>query len=244
MYFFSPPGILKWITPDYIHWSVEDGTRKIYLTFDDGPNQKVTPQVLRILEDFEARATFFCLGKNAEQHPDILENIMLNGHCIGNHTYSHVNAWRLSAKDFLSDVAKCNEVFRSSLFRPPFGNLPLTGLKELAKEYKIIMWSLMSYDFDKRVDPDIIVSRLIRLTKPGSVWVFHDSTKAMESCLIALPRLMEYFMKQGFTFEKIDAEKLQNVPKEHKKKAASARGNGIEDKREIGEIFRGYRNSQ
>ncbi len=208
MYFFSPPAVLKWIAPDYVHWSVEDGTRKIYLTFDDGPDQKVTPQVLNILESFEARATFFCLGNKAEQNPGILENIILKGHATGNHTYSHANAWRMSRAGFYSDVAKCNEVFRSSLFRPPYGNLPFAGLKELAKEYKIIMWSLMSYDFDQRVDPDRIVSGFIRQTKPGSVWVFHDSAKARESCLNALPRLIEHFMKQGFIFEKLEAKKL------------------------------------
>ncbi len=208
MYFFSPPAILKWITPGYVYWNVENAPRKIYLTLDDGPDERVTPEVLSILKDFGARATFFCLGKNAEKHPVILENILLQGHALGNHTYSHCNAWRTSISGFMKDVKKCDEVFRSSLMRPPYGNLPLYGLNELNKQYKIIMWSLMSFDFDKRITADAIVSHFAGNTRSGSVWVFHDSMKARERCLSALPILIEYFMKEGFVFEKLDAGKL------------------------------------
>ena len=106
MYFFSTPALLKWVTPGYVHWNVQDGARKIYLTFDDGPHPGVTPEVLSILKKYGAKATFFCLGKNAEQHPGLIENILHQGHAIGNHTYGHSNGWRMSGTRYLQDVKK------------------------------------------------------------------------------------------------------------------------------------------
>ncbi len=200
--------MLKLFASRGIYWSIPCTKPTVFLTFDDGPDARVTPEVLSILKDFDARATFFCLGSQVEKNPTIFDQIIHQGHAIGNHTYSHPNAWRKNRTEFLKDVEKCEHIFSSSLMRPPYGNLPLSGLNELRHKYKIIMWSLMSYDFDPRVAPDTIIKVMIKYTSPGSIWVFHDNTMAKSHCLSVLPRLIEWFMENDFVFDRIDSSKL------------------------------------
>jgi peptidoglycan-N-acetylglucosamine deacetylase len=202
MYFFSPPHFLKSLIPSTIIWEMGNLEKKLYLTFDDGPTAGVTDEVLIILKDFDAKATFFCVGENVEKNPRLFDNILLDGHSVGNHTYKHVDGWK-NFSMFLADVDKAREVIPSSLFRPPYGHLPPWYLKELQDQFKIIMWSLMSYDFDNRLTAERILKVFRQQTRNGYIWVFHDTAKAKPLCLNVLPKLLDVFSREGFEFEKL-----------------------------------------
>ncbi len=200
---FSTPLLLSMISPSSVCWRIDTNAKEIFLTIDDGPNPGSTQEILAILKDFEARASFFCQGKQVEKHPGIFEKIILEGHAVGNHTYSHIDGWRSTRKAFRDDVEKCASVFSSGLFRPPYGNLPLFELDFLKQRFKIIMWSLMSYDYDERIDKERINAVFQKKTKPGTIWVFHDNERAKRKCLELLPALIDYFSRKGFRFESL-----------------------------------------
>jgi peptidoglycan-N-acetylglucosamine deacetylase len=176
--------------------------KKLYLTFDDGPTPDVTTEVLNLLNDFNAKATFFCLGEKVEKNPELFDKILSLGHSVGNHTYKHVDAWKNYSR-FMIDVFQAQELIPTVLFRPPYGHLPLWNLKELQQHFKIVMWSLMSYDFDNRLNKDKILNVFRHRTHNGSIWVFHDTLKAKPLCMKVLPQLLNEFSKKGFVFEKL-----------------------------------------
>jgi peptidoglycan-N-acetylglucosamine deacetylase len=202
MYFFSPPDFIKSLVPSSIIWDMGICEKKLYLTLDDGPTPDVTAEILNILNDFDAKATFFCLGEKVEKHPELFEKILANGHSVGNHTYKHLDAWKNNS-GFLIDTLQAQKLIPSVLFRPPFGHLPLWNLKELQQHFKIIMWSLMSYDFDTRLSKEKILDVFRQRTHKGSIWVFHDTLKAKPLCLKVIPQLLNEFSKKGFVFEKL-----------------------------------------
>lgn len=173
----------------------------IYLTFDDGPTAGLTNWILNELEKYKAKATFFCVGGNMQKFPVKLKDIESLGHKIGNHTFSHLNGFKTSKNAYIHDVRNASNFHATKLFRPPYGKLKSAQAKILLQQdYKIIMWSILTYDFDAKIDVENAWKRIVKHTKPGSIVVFHDNEKARQNLEILLPRFLEYFSSQGYKF--------------------------------------------
>lgn len=205
MYFVKTPGIIKIFYQNVI-WDIKGKGKTIYLTFDDGPDTDVTPDVLEILQKFDAKATFFCVGKKAVKHPELLEKIKEMGHSIGNHSYSHIHGNCVSDEVFYDDIEKCDMVLNSRLFRPPYGKITRTQIEKLRAKYYLILWSVLPGDFDKKVTKEKCLARSVKHTKSGSIIVFHNNLKAKEKVLHVLPEYLEHFSKIGYTFEALSKE--------------------------------------
>lgn len=177
-------------------WTINSADN-IYLTFDDGPDPLCTPWVLDTLNQFDAKATFFCIGKNAEAHPDLIDRIISEGHSIGNHSYSHYSGWTTSTKNYVVDVDKCASLIKSNLFRPPYGRLKPAQLKKLKAQYKIIMWDVMIGDFDKKLSPDQCLSNATEIPNAGSIVLFHDTIKCLEKLKYVLPMALDFYDNEG-----------------------------------------------
>lgn len=182
-------------------WRMDRNEKKIYLTFDDGPVPGVTTEALSVLKQHNIRATFFCVGENVQKHPEIFQQIITDGHSVGNHTMHHVDGWKLSWRDYMRDVKECSAVFSSQLFRPPYGHMRRSHFATLSRRCKVIMWDVLTYDFDKSYAPEHCLELALMNSRPGSVVVFHDSEKAKERMLYALPRYIEVMKQSGYTFE-------------------------------------------
>lgn len=213
------PTVVKKLLPDYI-WEVSSTAKEIYLTFDDGPTPEITNWTLDILKQYNALATFFCIGNNIKKHPDIFQNIRDNGHQIGNHSNTHLKGWQTNLEDYVSDVETCQKVINSKvdkyeesgqmLFRPPYGQIkPKQGKALLELNYKIIMWSVLSFDWDKTVSPETCLNNVIAKVQPGSIVVFHDSEKASKNLMYTLPKVLEYFSKKGYSFKSLTKRILE-----------------------------------
>ncbi len=201
MYFVKTPWYLKSLYPSLI-WDIPSPST-IYLTFDDGPVPGVTDQVLKILDDYHVRATFFCIGDNVRKHPELFETISKKGHVTGNHTFHHLNGWKTENEEYYRDVKLCDDVVHAKLFRPPYGRIGYHQIQELKKNYKIIMWDVLSGDFDSEVDIEQCAKNVISNTTDGSIIVFHDSEKAKEKILNSLPIVLKHFTEKGYTFKSI-----------------------------------------
>lgn len=184
-------------------WQIKTDEKVIYLTFDDGPHETATSFVLNILKKHNAKATFFCIGKNVQLHSEIYERIINEGHSVGNHTFNHLNGWEVNDENYLSDIANASSVIQSKLFRPPYGRIKKSQVKILQPNYNIIMWSVLSGDFDVNLSPQKCLNNVIKNTAKGSIVVFHDSAKAMERLAFALPKTLEYFSEKGYVFKSI-----------------------------------------
>ena len=197
---------MKKFYPRY-QWDVPTKEKIIYLSFDDGPEPSVTPFVLDMLKRYHAKASFFCIGKNVKEHPALYRRIIDEGHATGNHTHQHLNGWKTSDPVYLDDVRQAAELIHSGLFRPPYGRIKLSQAKkiraEFGKDAKIVMWSLLSGDFDTALKPEDCWNMTKDAVRPGSIVVFHDSEKAYPRLSYTLPRLLEYFSLQGYQFEKL-----------------------------------------
>lgn len=202
MYFVKTPKIVSTIFP-YLTWKINTNNEPLlYLTFDDGPTEKHTGWILKILDDFNCKATFFCIGKNVEQHPQIYESIIANGHQTGNHTFNHIKGWGSTDEKYLKEVAECSKVVNSKLFRPPYGKIEFSQSKALIKlGYEIIMWDVLSGDFDEKVDNEKCLTNITNNIENGSIIVLHDSDKAATKMRYALPKFLEFALKGGYTFE-------------------------------------------
>jgi peptidoglycan/xylan/chitin deacetylase (PgdA/CDA1 family) len=198
----SLPTFLRWIYPSAI-WNLPSERKVLYLTFDDGPNPVVTEKILELLEEYDAKATFFCIGKNIEQHPELLKLVKSKGHHIGSHTYSHINGWESNSTDYLTDYQKGRELASSNLFRPPYGRILLNPLQTIQKQDKVIMWDILSKDYDASITPETVLNNVLRNIKPGAIIVFHDSEKAKKNVLAVLPQLLQYLKQQGYAMEAI-----------------------------------------
>lgn len=196
------PTFLRWIYPGAI-WNIKSDSKEIYLTFDDGPTPVVTEKILDLLDDYQAKATFFCIGKNIEQHPLLFNLIKAKGHHIGSHTYSHLNGWKSNSTDYLYDYQKGRELAGSNLFRPPYGRILLNPLQTIQKQDKVIMWDILSKDYDATLPPEKILRNVLRNIKPGSIIVFHDSEKAKNNVLTVLPQLLQHLKQEGYTMDAI-----------------------------------------
>lgn len=217
---FTPvktPLVAKKIFPNYV-WDIPSTKKTIFLTFDDGPTAEITDWTLHTLKKYNAKATFFCIGNNVKKHYDIFQNILNDGHAIGNHTQNHIKGWKTKTKDYLKNIEECEIVFKTqinhaesdlntkniNLFRPPYGQItPRQGKKLIGLNYKIIMWDVLSFDWDNNVPEVACLNNVISKTKNGSIIVFHDSVKASKNMQYVLPKVLEYFSKKNYTFSAI-----------------------------------------
>ena len=208
------PVLAKIIFSSYI-WEIPSESKTLYLTFDDGPTPEITNWTLDILDKYKAIATFFCIGKNVSQHPEIFKNIQDKGHKIGNHTHNHIKGWRTSTKNYIANIKEAQKVIdlqqnktdsRSQiLFRPPYGQIrPKQGKALTELGYKVIMWNVLAFDWDKDVTKEKCLENVISNAKEGSVIVFHDSVKAEKNMRYTLPKVLELFSKKGYTFKSIE----------------------------------------
>jgi len=182
--------------------------KELFLTFDDGPIPGPTDFALETLKKYSSKATFFCIGDNVQKHPNIVKKIIEDSHVIGNHTFNHVKGWSTSLEKYIENVDQCDLELQSSrlearglkLFRPPYGRITRRQIKALS-DYKIIMWDVLTIDYNKNVSPEACLKNSIRATLPGSIIVFHDSLKAERNMMYALPRFIEHFLAQGYVFK-------------------------------------------
>ena len=209
MYLVKTPFWLRWIYPSLI-WRKKQSEKVLYLTFDDGPIPVVTPFVLETLKKFQAKATFFCIGDNVQKHPEIYRQLITEGHSVGNHTYNHLKGWATDDKRYLENVNKCGELVHSNLFRPPYGRGKKTQYKRLSKglppvnhPYTIVMWDVLSGDFDQNISGEKCLSNVLSNSTNGSIVVFHDSLKAFDRLQYALPRALEFWHEKGYAFKQL-----------------------------------------
>lgn len=202
MFLHHSPFWLKALFPGFI-WRVPTSEKKIFLTFDDGPIPDITEWVLETLKQHHAKATFFCIGDNVRKHPDVFQKLLKGGHSIGNHTFNHMNGWKSADNAYLENIEKCSDQFNfeTNLFRPPYGRIKKSQSKIVLTERKIIMWDVLSGDFSKSLTPEVCLKKTIQYARPGSIILFHDSIKASKSMQYALPRFLEHYTREGFSFE-------------------------------------------
>lgn len=201
MYFVKTPFLFKRILPKAI-WDLYTTDPILYLTFDDGPVPETTPWVLSTLKEYNAKATFFCVGENVRKHSALFHELVNGGHSIGNHTFNHLNGWKTSTDKYLENVRQCREI-TFPLFRPPYGRLKLSQYQRLLPEFTIVMWDVLSGDFDEKLNGEDCFKNVKNNAQKGSVIVFHDSIKAFPRLKTALPKVLKHFSKKGFRFEAI-----------------------------------------
>ncbi len=205
LYFVRTPTWLQKLFPDRV-WEMSKLEKKIYLTFDDGPHPIHTPFVLDELKRYNAKATFFCIGNNVELYPEIYTRIIDDGHAIGNHTQNHLNGKKTTDEIYIKDVQAASKYIDSNLFRPPYGRIKSFQAKilsTLTRPYKIIMWTVLSGDFDPEISNQRCLENVLFKTRNGSIVVFHDSEKASEKMRSTLPVFLNNFSARGYSFEKI-----------------------------------------
>lgn len=206
LYFIKTPRILKRLFAKYT-WSFFSDRKEIYLTFDDGPIPEVTEFVLNQLNKFNAKATFFCIGDNIRKHPAVFSRIINEGHSVGNHTFNHLNGWKSSNTAYIENTSKCESLLphqKTKLFRPPYGKVKRKQAKQLlASDYKIIMWDVLSADFDSSITKEKCLQNVLENVQNGSIIVFHDSIKASDKLYYALPKVLKEFSQKGYDFKAI-----------------------------------------
>ena len=202
MYFHRTPRWIQALLPQ-ITWKIPSEEKILYLTFDDGPDSLITPKVLACLDRYGAKASFFCIGKKALKEQGLLEEIRRAGHTIGNHTFSHPNGWKVSSAQYLEEIEKCHQIIGGNLFRPPYGKITPKQLKAVHPTYKVVLWDILSGDFDASLSKEKAWQKIIKYTEKGSILVFHDTQKASEKLLYILPKLLSYYSKQGYAFHAI-----------------------------------------
>ena len=197
-YWIKTNRLIKRIFSNYV-WDIPTVEKKVYLTFDDGPTPEITAWVLNQLKAFDAKATFFCIGDNIRKYPEIFNSILLNGHNIGNHTFNHYNGWKTKTRDYFENVLSCKEAIQQQttdnrqLFRPPYGKIKKSQAKAILEVgYKIIMWDILSADFDTTITPEKCLENVLKNVAPGSIIVFHDSAKAFKNLEYTLPRTLQF----------------------------------------------------
>jgi peptidoglycan-N-acetylglucosamine deacetylase len=196
------PWIIRKLFPSLLT-SLPVTDKTVFLTFDDGPIPEVTPQILHILAKYNAKATFFCLGKNVEKNPEIFESIKKVGHSAGNHSFDHKNGWKTQNQNYFDNIEKAGKLIKSNLFRPPYGKIKPSQIKFIKSRYRIVLWDVLSGDFDPDISKEKCAKNILKNVKPGSIIVFHDSLKAKEKVLYALPVILEELSDNGYKFESI-----------------------------------------
>jgi peptidoglycan-N-acetylglucosamine deacetylase len=207
-YFHRTPAFIKMLYPNLI-WKGREDKKVIFLSFDDGPVPCVTPLVLDILEKAGIKASFFCVGDNIRKYPEIFDQVINAGHSVGNHTYSHLNGWKTDVNHYVQDTQKTTDQILKHLpdwkplFRPPYGRISRAQIYALTPQYPIVMWDVLSGDFDPNLSKENCLNNSIKATREGSIVVFHDSPKAMDKLEFALPAYISHFLKKGYKFQKL-----------------------------------------
>ena len=205
MYLIKPTWWLRKIYSSALTWKIPVEENKIFLTFDDGPHPTITPFVLNCLKQYKAKATFFCIGKNVQLYQGVFQQIINEGHRIGNHTHNHLNGWKTTDKKYFENIILAKKFIDSNLFRPPYGRITRFQIQQLQSIFNIIMWDVLSGDFDADLSPQKCLQNVVSNTSSGSIIVFHDSEKAFPRLEYALPKALEFFAEQGCVMEGIKA---------------------------------------
>lgn len=207
---------IKLLFPKYV-WDIPNHENKVYLTFDDGPTPEITEWVLDQLQLYDAKATFFCIGNNIEKNPEIFQKIINENHAFGNHTFNHLKGWKTDTNEYVENTRRCSLFIREKgkvisdkgdtfeLFRPPYGKIKTSQSRALRRlGYKIIMWDVLSRDFDKTIAPEECLKNVLKNVETGSIIVFHDSIKAAQNLKYVLPKTLAFLKERGFVCAKID----------------------------------------
>ena len=203
MWIEQPPFLYRALFPGAVWRITSRNEKQLFLTFDDGPIPEVTPWVLDLLDNYNVKATFFCVGDNVAKHPDIFQELLNRGHTVGNHTFNHLQGWKTWAKTYVQNVNKADYFIRSGLFRPPHGLIRFLQAVALMHKYNFIMWDVVSRDYSKYFTGEEVLNNVKKYTRNGSIIVFHDSLKAEKNLRYALPLAIEYLLKEGYTFKKL-----------------------------------------
>lgn len=195
-----PPLWLRRLYKD-CYWNFPNEENKIYLTFDDGPTPELLPFILQTLDEYKVKATFFCVGNNIQKHPQLYSEMLSKEHVVANHTFNHLNGWKTPNKIYFRNIKEFDALHESNLFRPPYGRLRKSQMRQLAREYKIILWDVLSYDYDKNISPERCLQNVTANTRSGSVIVFHDNVKAERNLRFALPQFIAAAQRKGFAFD-------------------------------------------
>lgn len=198
----KPPKFLRRLMPDLV-WDIED-QKNVFLTFDDGPTPGITEWILATLDKYDAKATFFCLGKNVEAYPDLYQRILDAGHRVGNHTYSHQKGWSMPTDRYVEDVDFAADLIQSDLFRPPYARITPAQTRALAPRYRLIMWDVISRDYNRKITPATCLRNVVPYIEGGAIIVFHDSVKAFRNMRYALPRTLEEIRCRGLRCARIE----------------------------------------
>lgn len=204
MYLNHKPYILSALSKRQLIWEIETNEKIIFLTFDDGPIPQVTPKVIEKLEEYNAKASFFMVGDNAFKHHDVFKLVKDSGHTIGNHSNNHLNSWQTPLLDYYKNIELANTILESEYFRPPYGRIRIKNIPMLNKQYKIVMWSVLSGDFDQSCSPQKCFEKIQKYTGFGSIIVMHDSLKAEKNMLYCLEKTLDLYSQQGFRFLSLD----------------------------------------
>lgn len=210
LFFVSTPWWLRKLFPGCV-WDVKTKEKIIYLSFDDGPHPTITPFVLNELKKYNAKATFFCIGDNVKKFPAIYQQVIDQGHAIGNHTMHHINGWKNTDADYLNDIAAAAKHINTNLFRPPYGRVKKSQIRQLATiNYKLstVMWSVLAGDWVATLPPQKCFEQVKNNIYPGCIVVFHDSEKANERMSFAVPKLLEHFSNEGYLFKKLEVNTI------------------------------------
>ena len=202
MYLVKTPNFIQKLFPNYL-WRMPTEEKILYLSFDDGPIPDITPWVLAQLAEYDAKGTFFCVGDNVRKHSEIFAAIKNSGHAVGNHTMHHLNGWATKKETYLNDTQDCAQLVDSNLFRPPYGRLKPKQATSLQQDYNIVMWDVLSGDFDEKISGEECFKNVLRHTKNGSIIVFHDSIKAFPRLEYVLPKVLAHYAGLGYRFSEI-----------------------------------------
>jgi len=199
-----PPFFYRWLSPKYLVCDLPADEKVIYLTFDDGPIPEATPEILTILKKYRATATFFVVGHNVQKYPGIIEWVRGDGHTVGNHSFHHLDGWKTAPGAYIEDVKHCRDFAGNRLFRPPYGRFTPSQFFLLRNDFRFILWSVLSCDFNSNTTSEQCLQNTLDYTRAGSIIVFHDNLKSIEKVRYALPRFLEHFAGLGYRFEGID----------------------------------------
>lgn len=212
IHIYKFPSFIKRLAKNLV-WDIPTGKKEIYLTFDDGPVPGLTEYVLKELRKYDAKATFFCVGDNISKYPEICKKIVEQGHLIGNHTFNHLKGWSTKNHEYFMNIDQCRDEIQKHqktqgkpLFRPPYGQISKKQIKSIKDRYHIIMWDVLTYDYEKTLAPPRRLEKIIDKTGPGTITVFHDNIKGEKNLKFLLPKYLDHFKKQGYQFKKIEIE--------------------------------------